>query len=181
MYLVPCNPLGQELHVEGAVPMGVWDLCHWDPEGRLDADPCAGIVVEAGDLDRLLVVGIAALLPHLASRKALFTEQVLLITRGADCTWLWMLAALAPTSCPISAVDARLATRLVTESCNCECLLSTTQLKALPPGQCPSASASAVIKHKRKTFNCHWVPFWPSLQWYTKQPFHITCEPYSHV
>ena len=58
--LMLCNPAGDELHVKGPVALCTGDLGHRDPEDRLEADPCANIIVEAGDLDRLgLVVFIS--------------------------------------------------------------------------------------------------------------------------
>ena len=205
MLLVLSNPLGEELHVEGAI---CWDLCHWDPEGRLEADPDAGIVIEPGDLDRFLVVGIVALLPHLASSEALLTEQVLVIARGTHWTWCWVLTAFAPTGRPVAAVATRLAAQrphvgLFPTGPSCVGLLGPLQLQAFPPGKIPDLNLGVSLEKVlsgslprwpvhwlqgrhgtggNEKFHCHWDlsqngTFWSSLQWIQDNLFTSHVDP----
>ena len=198
-----CDPAGDELHVEGPVALCTGDLGHRDPEDRLEADPCANIIVEAGDLDRLGLVVFMALSPQTTRPRTLLTEQMLVVTRGANWIGVGMQTPLAPGRRPIAAATTRLPPNrphpgLLVVGGDSKGLFRSRHHQPFTPSQLTDLNSRVTAqevtsstlplrpvhwlesRHGGKTFkSCHWdlsqnVSFWPSIQWQQEQPFHIT-------
>ncbi len=101
------NPAAKELHVEDAI-CG-WDLRQGDAQDRLEPDPLPLVIIEARDLDRLILVVPMAITPQATNLRAPLTEKVLVIAGGANRHRLRVLAPLAPGSRPIATPSTRLA------------------------------------------------------------------------
>ena len=153
------DPAADELHVEDAI---TWDLRHGDAKDRVEPDPLPLVIVEARDLDRLILLAFVAITPQATNLRAPLTEKVLVVTGGADRCRLRVLAPFAPRHCPIATPTTRLAAQgagcgLLSVRDHRPSFFRSWNHQSLPPSQCSDLTVGVA---KQKVF-CLPFPAWP--------------------